>query len=304
MKQIVLVNYGGPENPSQIQDYLFRLFSDKNVIQLPGGRIYQKLLAQIISRIRAKKLRKNYETIGGSPLLSLTRSLVDKLNRRGNHRYYTAMAYTSPFIPDILESISEENVFIFPLFPHFSQTTTGACLSLAKKSKKRIFYQKEYWSDSDFNELIIKRIKETVSAKEKAAIILSAHSIPLKYAERGDPYLESIHSHFKLLKNLLPRYSLFLVFQSKLGPLKWAGPELKEVLQDIKNKRFENLILYPLSFVIDNYETIFEIDILYKNDIIHKSNLSFERIPCLNDSEDFISFIEKKVDEEQWLKFA
>lgn len=302
MKQIVLVNYGGPENPSQIQDYLFRLFSDKNVIQLPGGRIYQKLFAQIISRARAKKLKRNYEAIGGSPLLSLTNSLVHKLNKKGKHRYYTAMAYTPPFIPDVLDSLAEDNVFVFPLFPHFSQTTTGACLFLTKKSKKRIFYLREYWSDPDFNSLIVKRIKEIAS--EKAAVILSAHSIPLKYAERGDSYLGSIHSHFKLLKNLLPGYSLFLGFQSKLGPLKWAGPELKEVLQDIKNKRFENLILYCLSFVVDNYETTFEIDISYRDDIIFKSNLAFKRIPCLNDSEDFISFIEKKVDEEQWLKFA
>ena len=293
---------GGQNIPPQIQDYLFRLFSDKNVIQLLLGVIYQRFLAQIISRARAKKLKRNYEAIGGSPLLSLTNSLVHKLNQKGKHRYYTAMAYTPPFIPDVLEYLAEENVFVFPLFPHFSQTTTGACLFLTKKSKKRIFYLREYWSDPDFNSLIVKRIKEIAS--EKAALLLSAHSIPLKYAERGDQYIESIHSHFKLLKNLLPGYSLFLGFQSKLGPLKWAGPELKEVLQDIKNKGFENLILYPLSFVIDNYETTFEIDISYRDDIILKLNLAFKRIPCLNDSEDFISFIEKKVDEEQWLELA
>lgn len=302
MKQIVLVNYGGPENPSQIRDYLFRLFSDKNVIQLPFGGIYQKLLAQIISRTRAKKIRRNYEAIGGSPLFSITKSLVNKLNQKGKHLYYKAMAYTPPFIPDVLESLPEENVFIFPLFPHFSQTTTGACISLVKKSKKRIFYLREYWTDPDFNALILKRIKETVSQREKAAALLSAHSIPLKYAERGDPYLESIHGHFKLLKNKLPGYSLFLGFQSQSGPLKWAGPELKEVLQNIKNKGFENLVLYPLSFVIDNYETVFEIDIFYRGDILYKPNSAFTRIPCLNDSEDFISFIGKKVDEDKWLE--
>ena len=302
MKQVVLVNYGAPAKPSQIRDYLFRLFSDENVIQLPAGAIYQKLLAQIISRTRAKKLRKNYEAIGGSPLFSITQSLVNKLNQKGKYRYYKAMAYSSPFIPEVLESFPEENVFIFPLFPHFSLSTTGACLSLAKKSKKRVFYLREYWADPDFNELILKRIKETVSEKEKAAVILSAHSIPLKYAERGDPYLENIHGHFKLIKNLLPGYSLFLGFQSQLGPLKWAGPELKVVLQDIKHKGFKNLVFYPLSFVIDNYETTFEIDISYRDDIIFKLKLAFKRIPCLNHSEDFISFIEKKVDEDKWLE--
>lgn len=304
MKSIVLINYGGPEETSQIRDYLYRLFSDRNIVQLPAGRIYQRLLARIISSSRAKKLKKNYEAIGGSPLFSLSQSLVKRLNQTGKHRYYTAMAFTPPCIPDVLESISEENVFIFPLFPHFSNTTTGACLSLAAKSRKKIFYLREYWSDPDFNSLIVKRIKKTVSEGEKAAVLLSAHSIPIKYAKRGDPYLESIHSHFTLLKNLLPGYSHFLFFQSKVGPLRWAGPELEEVLHTIKNRGFEKVVLYPLSFVIDNYETAFEIDISYRDDIIHKLNLSFKRIPCLNDSEDFISFIEKKVDEEQWLELA
>lgn len=305
MKHIILVNYGGPESTSHIEDYLFRLFSDKNVIQLPGGKIYQRLFAQIMSMIRAKKLKSKYEIIGGSPLFSITQSLINKLNQKGKHRYYQAMAFSSPFIPDVLESISEEKVFIFPLFPHFSPTTTGACLSSAKKNtKKKIFYLKEYWQDPDFNSLIVKRIKEIVCGIEKAAVLFSAHSIPVKYAKRGDPYLESIYNHFKLLQNLLPGHSLFLGLQSKLGPLKWAGPELKEVIQNIKTQGFNNLILYPLSFVIDNFETAYEIDVFYRDDIIHKLNLSFSRIPCLNNSKDFISYIEKKVEKDQWLELA
>ncbi|MFQ6069644.1 MAG: ferrochelatase [Candidatus Aminicenantales bacterium] len=304
MKSVVLVNYGGPEKTSQIRDYVYRLLSDRNVIQLPAGRIYQSVLARIISRLRAKKLKKNYKAIGGSPVLSISESLVRKLNQKGKHRYYTAMAFTPPYILDVLESISEEKIFIFPLFPHFSRVTTGLCLSLAAKSKKRIYYLREYWSDPKFNSLIVKRIKDTVPENEKVAVLLSAHSIPLKYAEKGDPYLESIHSHFALLKNSLPGYSLFLFFQSKIGPLKWAGPELGEVLPVIKKKGFKRLVLYPLSFVVDNYETRFEIDIFYRDDIICKSNLSFKRIPCLNDSEEFVSFVEKMTDEEKWLELV
>lgn len=304
MKQIVLINYGGPEDPSQVRNYLFCLFSDQNVIQLPAGKFYQKLLARIISRLRAKKSKKNYEAIGGSPTLSITQSLVQKLNRRRKHLYYEAMAFTPPFINHVLDFLPLKEIYIFPLFPHFSETTTGACLDLARKSSKRIFYLREYWSDQDFNSLIVKRVNNAASNGKRTAILFSAHSIPIKYAEKGDPYLKSIHGHFRLLQNLLPPHSVFLAFQSQLGFLKWAGPSLKEVLYRIKEKGFKSILLYPLSFTIDNYETSYEIDRYYRDDIIYKLNFTFKRIPCLNDSKDFISFIEKKVDEGKWLELA
>ncbi|MFQ5722026.1 MAG: ferrochelatase, partial [Candidatus Aminicenantales bacterium] len=119
-----------------------------------------------------------------------------------------------------------------------------------------------------------------------------------------DPYFKSIHSHFRLLQNLLPQNSLFLAFQNRLGPIKWAGPEFNEVLYHIKDQGFKKLVIYPMSFTIDNYETSYEIDRYYRNDIIHKLNFSFKRIPYLNDSKDFISFIEKKIDEGKWLELA
>lgn len=304
MKQIVLINYGGPEEPSQVRNYLFRLFSDQNVIHLPARKFYQKLLARIISRLREKKSKKNYEAIGGSPIISITQALVQKLNRRRKHLYYAAMAFSPPFINHVLDFLPLKDVFIFPLFPHFSKTTTGACLDLARKSSKRIFYLREYWADPDFNSLIVKRVNNAASNGKRTSILFSAHSIPLRYAEKGDPYFKSIHSHFRLLQNLLPQNSLFIAFQSRLGLLKWAGPSLKKVLYRIKDQEFKSIVLYPMSFTIDNYETSYEIDRYYRNDIIHKLNFSFKRIPYLNDSKDFISFIEKKIDEGKWLELA
>lgn len=304
MKHIVLINYGGPEDPAQVRNYLFRLFSDQNVIQLRAGKFYQKLLAGLMSLLRAKKSKKKYEAMGGSPILSITQSLVHKLNKKRKHLYYEAMAFTPPFINHVLDSLPLKDVFIFPLFPHFSKTTTGACLDLARKSSKRIFYLREYWSDPDFNSLILKRVSSIKSNEKRTAVLFSAHSIPLRYAEKGDPYLKSIHGHFRLLQNLLPRHSVFLAFQSQLGPLKWAGPKFSQVLYRIKEQGFKELVIYPLSFTIDNYETSYEIDRYYRDGIIYKLNFNFKRISCLNDSEDFISFIEKKVDEGKWLELV
>lgn len=300
MKHIVLVNYGGPQHPDEIKDYLCRLFADKNIIQLPA--LIRKPLAFLISGLRAKKIEKNYQSIGGSPLFSLTQTLVQKLNQSPNNHYYFAMAYTKPFIPQIINSIPKGEVYIFPLFPHYSQTTTGACLCLAQKSAKRILYLKEYWFESSFNQLIIERIKRSVDVPGRAAVLFSAHSIPLRYVKKGDPYLKNIWAHFRLLQKKLPGYYLFLGFQSGFGPWKWAGPDFVEVVSKIKHRGFKKIIVFPLSFTVDNYETEYEIDIVYKNNINCNINMNLIRLPCLNDHNDFVLFIQKIINNDRkWL---
>lgn len=305
MKNILLVNYGGPEKDYQVKDFLFRLFSDRNVVMLPGSRGFQSKLAWIISRIRAKKSQKNYRLIGGSPLSKITRSLVAKLNRVGKDRYQMAMAYSPPFITEALKRTSKRDVYFFPLFPHFSLTATGACLAQVPGNVANVFYIKEYWQDHEFNKLIVRKIKKAlnkISSDEKTAVLLSAHSIPLSYAERGDPYLDSIRKHFTILSKELDGCQLFLGFQSRLGPVKWAKPEIRDVLEEIKRTNFTKIIVYPLSFVIDNYETIYELDHELKKDVQVKYGFSYSRIPCLNADQNFVNFIIKKVDEGPWLK--
>ncbi len=305
MKNIILVNYGGPEKDYQVKDFLFRLFSDRNVVMVPGSRGFQRKLAWLISRLRAGKVKKNYRLIGGSPLNEITRSLVSELNREGKDRYQMGMTYSPPFITEVLEGVSESEVYFFPLFPHFSLTTTGACLAQVPGNVGNAFYIKEYWQDPEFNKLVVKKIKKALNKTgpdEKTAVLLSAHSIPLVYEERGDPYLDSIRKHYTVLSKELAGCQLFLGFQSKLGPVKWAKPEVKEVVEEIKERNFSHLIIYPLSFVIDNYETVFELDYELKKDVETGNGLSFSRISCLNTDQDFVKFIIKKADEGPWLK--
>ncbi|MBS3819056.1 ferrochelatase [bacterium] len=301
MKHIVLVNYGGPQHKGEVKDYLYRLFSDRNIIQLPA--VMRKPLAVLISHLRAKRVEKNYESIGGSPLFSLTQSLVHTLNQNQHRRYYLAMAYTPPFIPQIIDSIPDKEVYIFPLFPHYSLTTTGTCLSSARKSSQRIFYLKEYWFEPSFNQLITERIRQSVDYPEKTAVLFSAHSIPLKYAKKGDPYLKSTWTHFNLLQKKLSDYNLFLGFQSGFGPLQWAGPKFMEVVAEIEKKGFKKVIVFPLSFTVDNYETEYEIDVVYRNNINYNNKLEFTRLSCLNNKDDFVSFIQETVmDDRKWLE--
>src|SRR6056297_1920048 len=71
---LILLNMGGPDSLEAVEPFLYNLFSDRELIQLPAGALLQKPFARLISHFRAKKVVENYRAIGGkSPLLVWTR---------------------------------------------------------------------------------------------------------------------------------------------------------------------------------------------------------------------------------------
>jgi len=82
-----------------------------------------------------------------------------------------------------------------------------------------------------------------------------------------------------------------LAYQSRLGPVKWLEPSLNEALAKCENKK---ALIYPLSFCIDNSETIFELVIEYAK-LAKELKFSFYKVAqCPNFSDEFASFILEK----------
>jgi ferrochelatase len=78
-----------------------------------------------------------------------------------------------------------------------------------------------------------------------------------------------------------------LSFQSKAGPVKWLEPSTEDAIIDLSNRGCKNLLVVPISFVSDHIETLYEIDILYK-DLAEKHGIRMKRCEALNTSEKFI----------------
>src|SRR5688500_5788209 len=62
---IVLFNLGGPEILAAVEPFLVNLFSDREIIELPGGALLQPVFARIIAKMRGPGVRANYTLIGG-----------------------------------------------------------------------------------------------------------------------------------------------------------------------------------------------------------------------------------------------
>ena len=118
-------------------------------------------------------------------------------------------------------------------------------------------------------------------------MLFSAHSLPVKFIEEGDPYVDQIKETInEVTKKIDIKWSLS--YQSKTGPVKWLGPSTETMLHGLADKGTKNLLVVPISFVSDHIETLYEIDILYKN-MANTLGIRLERTEALNTSPLFIS---------------
>ncbi|BBB33505.1 ferrochelatase [Thermotomaculum hydrothermale] len=300
--QVILVDYGGVENKEQSFVFLKNMFSDKRILPVPF--FIRPFVAKFIALKRKDELVKNYEKIGYSPLKKTVKKIVENLNlKQKNFTFSFSFLYLPPYLTDL--SAFLEDAVIFPLFPHFSTTTWGSVLDRVKNQKdKKIVLP--YYNNEEFISLIEKRIKKAIqkSGKEKTAIMFTAHSIP-EFLTKKDPYIDQVKEQVDKLKQRFD-IPVFLGFQSRLGPVKWVSPFIEDVIQEISKQSFENVVVFPLSFVIDNSETLYELDIYLKNLAEEKGIKNFLRVPLFNDDKDFLTFllnyVEESVKGEKWLK--
>ncbi len=227
-------------------------------------------------------------------------SLRDRLAERGcKARVYVGMRCWRPTIDDAVAEILADRVrqlVVLPLFPQFSVTTTGSCFNyfraIAQKTglpaQTEIRYIDHWFEERlylDAMRDMIRDAKARFSNRTLSEIhfLYSAHSIPARYVEKGDPYLEQTQKTVKLIHDGLGRqFPSTLAFQSKVGPVKWLGPATTEVLSQLGSRGVDKVLMIPVSFVSDHIETLQEIDILYR-ELARKAGIKeFYRAPSLN----------------------
>ncbi len=306
---VLLVNMGGPESTNEVKEYLRNIFSDKAIIKLPLSPILQWPLSRVISHFRAKGSAEKYRLIGGgSPLLGITNRLSKAVETELRKRYpkvsvHTAMRYTKPFIHEQLDRCKgDENnyVLIVPLYPQYCHATTGTVRIEAERylSGKHPEFAAEMLTDFHNDERYIQMMRSSVEGymsslrdEKKTRLVFSAHSVPQSLVDSGDPYVDQIKKSSELIAD---GRDYIVSFQSRTGPVKWVGPDTIEAATKLREDGYGRIVVVPISFVADNLETLYDIDILLKE---HCDLLGIElhRIHCPNDSPDFSDVISRIV---------
>ena len=306
---VLLFNLGGPETLDDVRPFLFNLFSDPDIIRLPW-RALQKPIAWLISKQRYKLSRGYYQKIGGgSPLRRITdeqaRALEQELALRNiKAQAYVGMRYWQPLLEDAIEAIRRDEIthlVVLPLYPQFSISTTGSSLNRMNAligangaAARRVSVIEQWHDDPGYLDALTAAIVEELAGfpdqdRSHIHVVFSAHSVPVRYIEEGDPYLDQIKQTVNsVMDRLGSDRPHSLSFQSKVGPVKWLRPSTDETIRKLASEGESQLLLVPVSFVSDHIETLYELDILYRHVAEEVGIAHYRRVPALNCRPDFI----------------
>jgi protoporphyrin/coproporphyrin ferrochelatase len=318
-KAIILFNLGGPDKIENVEPFLFNLFNDPAILNLPTFLRYP--LAKLISNRRAPVAKKIYEELGGSsPILKLTKeqssALEIKLNQikiKDEYKCFVVMRCWNPRAKDVIKEVQlfdPEEVILMPLYPQYSAATSGSSIKEWKDVCKKNNYNIKtsticcYPTDQNFinahTKEIIKKIKDLKNFK----LIFSAHGLPEKNIKKGDPYQWQVEQSVKKIVESLSDKNLdwILSYQSRVGPLKWIGPSTENII--IENSKIgKHIVLVPIAFVSEHSETLVELDIEYKQLADANGCKNYTRIPALGISEDFIKAMSELIIKKDEYKF-
>ena len=285
-RAIVLMNMGGPNNLDEVKVFLKNMFNDKYIIGAPQP--IRALIASFITFKRLEIAKENYRNLGGmSPIIGHTKRLVRRLEKEVDADVFFEMRYTYPFAKNVLEKLKNyDEIYAIPMYPHYSSTTTKSSIEdfmkIAKKYNldKRIKTIDSYYNNILYNKTIVERIKEALDGdnSEEFELVFSAHGLTQRTINKGDLYQKHILANVEsakkeLLKQNIHFKKIHVAYQSRLGPMEWLRPYMEDKLKEIKSK----VIIYPISFTVDNSETKGELVLEY-GELAHELGIKDYRV--------------------------
>ena len=309
---IVLFNLGGPDSKSAVKPFLFNLFNDKYIITLP--KFLRYLVAWLISSKREKTAQEIYAYLGDkSPILEETKAQADSLekslqNSLGvDYKVFICMRHWHPMSGKVVKEVVDYNpneVILLPLYPQFSTTTTLSSIEdfsgKIQKKLPNILYKTICCYPKDINFIqshadLIAQALEKINNKDNYRILFSAHGLPKKIIESGDPYQWQVENTVQSIIDQLPfsEIDYKISYQSRVGPLEWIGPNTEEEIEKA-GKEEKELIIVPVAFVSEHSETLVELDIEYKA-IADKYSINYVRVPTLSINNYFVESLKNMV---------
>lgn len=302
----LLVNFGGPRDLDEIEEFLICLLTDQEVIRTPFPAFLHRLLFKRIAKKRSREIRPDYALIGGrSPIFEDTQAVASSVSQKLGANVLTFHRYLpkthGPFIQSMQRLHQVQRICIVPMFPQFSYATTGSIALWFSKHLPQEIVAKMRWVKSypeqgayiaAMQQCLSDFMQQQGLGQEETVLLFSAHGLPQSFILTGDNYEKECRLCFERLKVGFPRAHALLSFQSQFGKQPWIRPYTAEVCAQMGElaKGRKNVVVIPLSFTSDHIETLYEIQELYLP-VIRSHGLRAYRCPALNRREDWISAI-------------
>jgi ferrochelatase len=313
---VILAQLGGPETLDDVRPFLYNFFVDLIPDNIPMPTPFVRPAAWLLSTWRAPYSRKLYASIGGgSPLRAQSeaqaQALRDELRRRGDPMpVYVAMRNWRPYSEDALNAARSDGVTdlaFVPLYPQYSYSTTRSSLNELKRAMRAARYEarlhvvEQYCEDPAYITALVdvttRHLRDFRAPAEHVHVIFSAHGLPQRYIERGDPYLDQVKKTVAAVSARLAHPgSVHLSFQSRLGPEKWLEPASELLIAELAAKGARAMCVVPVAFVSEHVETLNEIDIQYAEVAKRAGVIEFQRVCTVRCHPSFVRCLADQVE--------
>jgi len=277
---VILFNLGGPDGPDAVRPFLVNLFSDPAILRVPGP--IRWFLARLIAGRRAGIARGIYEQLGGgSPLLPNTLAQARAIEAQfaaGQVRVFPCMRYWHPMADAVASAVREwapDRILLLPLYPQFSTTTTASSVQDWRRAAGQAGLSAEtvayccYPALPGFVAAMADLIQPALAAARAdgpVRLLFSAHGLPKRVVEAGDPYQWQVEKTAAAVVAALddPDLDHMVCYQSRVGPLEWIGPSTDAEIERA-GRDGRSVVLVPVAFVSEHSETLVELDIEYRH---------------------------------------
>lgn len=228
-------------------------------------------------------LRDRYNAIGGiSPLARITEEQANALGAHLNNiqddiefKVYLGLKHIEPFVEDAVQQMKDDGIeeaVSIVLAPHFSTFSVKSYNGRAQEEAEKIggpsIVSVESWYDEPkFIQYWVDRVKDTFASmneeeREKAVLIVSAHSLPEKIIQMGDPYPDQLQETADLIAKGAGVKNYEIAWQSEGNtPDPWLGPDVQDITRDLhKDKGYTSFVYTPVGFVSDHLEVLYDND--------------------------------------------
>lgn len=288
---VILMAYGGPDKLEDVPDYLLDVRS--------GRAMSQELVDEFVER---------YREIGGrSPILELTRAQAKGVEKALNNRKakeagikytcYVGMRHWDPYIRDVVPQIVEDKVDKLVgvvMAPHYSKMSVGKYMEQLREGLEKAgsdipVHEVHSWKDQPmFISGVSSRIRDALRTfpaeiRKDVPIVFSAHSLPVRILEWGDPYPDELRVSVEMVADRVRQRHWRFAYQSQGASAEpWLGPEVEETLEELAAEGFKHVLMVPIGFVCDHVEILYDVDIEHKAHA-EKLGMQLSRIKSLND---------------------
>ena len=270
---VVLMAYGSPSREEDIPAYLADIREGRPVS--PGA---------------VEELTERYRRIGGrSPLDEMTERQRASLERELEVPVFVGMKHSRPRIAEAVEQAlagGAELVAGLVLAPHYSRLSVEGYrerLESALDGRAELRFAESWHTHEPYLDVLADRVRGT-----DAHVVFTAHSLPARILEQGDPYEEQLLETSRLVAERagLERWSFAYQSASATGE-SWLGPDLLEELDAMAERGVQKVLVAPIGFVSDHLEILWDIDVEARGRA-QELGLELDRIESLNDDPAFI----------------